>query len=312
MQYEKLYLKLGSDDEWSVLKNVTGLWTNVEWWDWEGTYRDLPKVTLATVTGGTTNTTVGGLAATGDNGATPALAADVPSRTRLVSADDALHIPPRAKLVRHTGIIIATHYASPWPVPAYTTPFTAALTDEITATAHAFLTGDVVRVHSAGVLPAGLDSTARYVVHRTGANTLLLRTLTTGELVDVTSAGTAPHTMTLLLRAQPAAHAQTFTAAVATDLLTAVAHPWQTGDVVSAHTTTTLPGGLTATALYTAVRVDADTLRLRDANTGAMVDITSVGTGTHTLALLSSAAPQANVYRYSSAQRPKVSMELPQ
>lgn len=80
---------------------------------------------------------------------------------------------------------------------------------------------------------------------------------------------------------------QTFTAVAATDLCTATAHGFKTGDRVRLTTTTTLPGGLAASTTYYVIRVSADTFKLAtsDANAtaGTVIDITDTGTGTHTV-----------------------------
>ena len=80
--------------------------------------------------------------------------------------------------------------------------------------------------------------------------------------------------------------AKTFTAVAATDICTAAAHGYATGLRVAATTTTTLPGGLSVTN-YWIIKIDADTFKLAtsaaNALAGTAVDITSVGTGTHTL-----------------------------
>lgn len=80
----------------------------------------------------------------------------------------------------------------------------------------------------------------------------------------------------------------TFTAANASELFTAVAHGLQTGDgPIQLTTTTTLPAGLSLATDYYVIRVDADTFRLAtsfaNALAGSYVSITTDGTGTHTL-----------------------------
>src|SRR5262245_17515907 len=80
----------------------------------------------------------------------------------------------------------------------------------------------------------------------------------------------------------------TFTADATTDLLTIIDHELDTGAgpfLVS--TTGTLPAGLVPTADYWIVAVDEDSIRLAatqgDALSGVTIDLTSAGTGTHTL-----------------------------
>jgi hypothetical protein len=81
----------------------------------------------------------------------------------------------------------------------------------------------------------------------------------------------------------------TFTAAT-TDVITRVAHALQTGDgPVRAFSDTTLPAGLAAATDYYVIKIDDDTFylatSLANAYAGTRIDITSTGTGTHTLDL---------------------------
>lgn len=79
----------------------------------------------------------------------------------------------------------------------------------------------------------------------------------------------------------------TFTAATS-DVCTATAHGLQTGDgPIQVSTTGTLPGGLAASTNYWVIKIDANTFylatSLANALAGTQIDITSTGTGTHTL-----------------------------
>jgi hypothetical protein len=79
---------------------------------------------------------------------------------------------------------------------------------------------------------------------------------------------------------------QTFTAAT-TDICTATAHGFKTGDRVRLTTTTTLPAGLAAATTYYVIYLTADTFKLAStdalATAGTAVDVTDTGTGTHTV-----------------------------
>ena len=79
---------------------------------------------------------------------------------------------------------------------------------------------------------------------------------------------------------------QTFTAAT-TDICTAAAHGFATGDRVRVSSTTTLPAGLAAATTYYVIKIDANTFKLAssDANAtaGTAVDVTDTGTGTHSI-----------------------------
>lgn len=80
--------------------------------------------------------------------------------------------------------------------------FTAATTDIVTATAHAFTTGDgpFQLTNSGGALPAGLAVTTDYYVIVIDANTFRLATsrpnaLAGTPVVDITGTGTGTHTL---------------------------------------------------------------------------------------------------------------------
>lgn len=79
---------------------------------------------------------------------------------------------------------------------------------------------------------------------------------------------------------------QAFTAAT-TDICSATAHGYQTGDRVRLTTTTTLPAGLAAATTYYVIKLTADTFKLAAsdalATAGTAVDVTDTGTGTHSI-----------------------------
>jgi hypothetical protein len=82
---------------------------------------------------------------------------------------------------------------------------------------------------------------------------------------------------------------QTFTAAT-TDICTAAAHGYLTGDQVQVSSATTLPAGLSAATYYYVHKLSADTFKLSTTLAGAVagtgfVDISDTGTGTHTVTL---------------------------
>ena len=84
---------------------------------------------------------------------------------------------------------------------------------------------------------------------------------------------------------------KTFTAAT-TDICTCVSHGYLTGDqVVVSNSGGGLPAGLSANTYYYVVKIDADTFKLAaslanaTAASPAVVDISSAGTGTHTITL---------------------------
>ncbi len=82
---------------------------------------------------------------------------------------------------------------------------------------------------------------------------------------------------------------KTFTATdLVLDVITAVAHGLSIGQAVTVSSTVTLPTGLSSTATYYARALTVDTLSLHYTSAGASagtnrVDISAVGSGTHTL-----------------------------
>jgi len=82
----------------------------------------------------------------------------------------------------------------------------------------------------------------------------------------------------------------TFTADASTDILTTAGlDDLKTGTRVQVSTTTTLPAGLAAATNYYVIRVSISTIKLAtslaNALAGTAIDITSAGTGTHTITL---------------------------
>jgi hypothetical protein len=75
-----------------------------------------------------------------------------------------------------------------------------------------------------------------------------------------------------------------FTADVATDICTSVDHTFLTGDTVVITTSGAYPGALAAGVFYTVLVLSSSTFFLRTA-AGAVVNITSAGSGTHVAVL---------------------------
>jgi len=75
-----------------------------------------------------------------------------------------------------------------------------------------------------------------------------------------------------------------FTAAI-TDIITSAAHGLQDNDCVQLTTTATLPAGLVLATSYYVISRTEDTFKLSLSPGGTEVDITDIGTGTHTFHL---------------------------
>jgi hypothetical protein len=202
--YPKLYVKCQDEQDWSIFTDVTALISGASWWEYEGTYRDLPKVTFgSTSTTGSTPTSapsLASLAIAGDNTVVPATVAEIPAKQRFVAPDDALHVAPRYKLVQHTGYMLTTHADGlpAMPTPPYQSEnFTVASAGVFTlAGVHNFVTGELVAVSSAGTLPAGLDAVKVYSVVAMYAGTIRLRDITTGSMVVTSTSGSGIHAIT--------------------------------------------------------------------------------------------------------------------
>jgi hypothetical protein len=81
---------------------------------------------------------------------------------------------------------------------------------------------------------------------------------------------------------------QTFTAAIATNLLTCAAHGVKAGDQIVVSSATTLPAGLAAATRYFAVDVGPNDFALATRPSGPAVDITTTGTGAHSFYIVGS------------------------
>lgn len=79
------------------------------------------------------------------------------------------------------------------------------------------------------------------------------------------------------------AYGVAFTAVAATNVITATGHTRINGDKVRTSSTGTLPGGLVINTDYFVINVSGSTFKLSAISGGTEIDITSTGSGTHTL-----------------------------
>lgn len=77
----------------------------------------------------------------------------------------------------------------------------------------------------------------------------------------------------------------TFTADASTDVCSRAAHNFHNGDPVTVSSSNTLPAGLTASTTYYIVSATTNTFKLATTPGGAAVNITSAGSGTHTVTM---------------------------
>lgn len=144
--------------------------------------------------------------------------------------------------------------------------------------------GDAVILSTTGTLPAGLSPATVYYAIASATGVIKLATTpanaAAGTAINITDAGTGTHTLTYLAN---------FTVDATTDALTLAAGSKtpRIGDGVRVSSSGTLPAGLAAATTYYAIRGDSGRIKLATtqahALAGTAIDITSEGTGTHTL-----------------------------
>lgn len=181
-----------------------------------------------------------------------------------------------------------------------------------TKVGHSFESGDKVRITSAGTLPSPLDADTDYYVLKVDDDTFSLVTASGTSAIDLTTAGTTAHVISLNEFKYPnhklndQDRVQIYTLAVgktavsfgATDDVDATldtfnngtAHGFVTGDRVQISTTDTLPTGLSASTDYWVYVPATDSATLQLATTleaatfgATMVNITNTGSGVHTI-----------------------------
>lgn len=165
-------------------------------------------------------------------------------------------------------------------------------TNVITKASHAEIkSGDPVYVSSTTTLPGGLAIKTRYFIHKSGSSITLHRVghegISGDNPIDLTSGGTGTHTIHTM---RPIlVYTTTFAASAvntSTNAITSDFSNFVNGLRVRATTTGTLPGGLAVDTDYY-VNILNGTLHTSSANAIAgtsPIDITTQGTGNHTLA----------------------------
>ncbi len=209
-----------------------------------------------------------------------------------------------------------------------------------TVVGHGMVTGNSV-VLTGGTAPAGLTLAISYALPLTRANiteyflikisndTFKLATThynaMAGTAIDFTDNGSGDSTISVVKlggganwylhddfsRMAPKTFATT-DVNIATNVITLVAHGFSNGHKVTITSTGTVPGNLVSGTAYWVIRLTADTFSLAseedDAWYGTVRDITSTGTGTHTITtaehfvvLTDTASPSPNDYNTSPA-----------
>jgi hypothetical protein len=184
-----------------------------------------------------------------------------------------------------------THTFTPATPPAVTVAETAlaVAAKTVTKTAHGFATGMKLQVTSDDTLPTGYTALTDFFVVRIDADTFKLsdteaHALAGTNIVDPVNDGTGNHTFTIT--AQSAATAAYTAVTVGDTTITEASHGILVGVKGQLTTTTTLPAGLSGGTDYWVIPISANKIRLAsslsNAQAGIFVNITDVGTGTHT------------------------------
>lgn len=177
-----------------------------------------------------------------------------------------------------------------------------ASTDQATCSTHGYSNGDPIIVTSTTTLPSPLAESTEYYVIYVDADTFQFAATygdaVDGVAIDLTDTGTGTHSVyangggaNLNVWADYSDSAtQNFATTdvdTATDEITLTAHGLENFQRIQFTSSGTVPGGLTASTTYYVIVVDANTIQVAssygNAFAGTQIDITTVGTGTHTL-----------------------------
>lgn len=92
------------------------------------------------------------------------------------------------------------------------------------------------------------------------------------------------------------AHDVAFTADASTNVITAAGHGRVNGDKLRVSSAGTLPGGLSSSTDYYVIEMSGSTFKLSETSGGGAVDITSAGSGAHTLETAVSQLVEDRIY----------------
>jgi hypothetical protein len=167
-------------------------------------------------------------------------------------------------LRRDTATVVAT---APGTV-------TANVDNNLTWVGNTLANNDRVRFTSTGTLPAPLSAATRYYVVQKSGNSFKVSLSSGGAEVDITDTGTGTHT----------AYTDEFTETVSSGKTTGTFGDIKNSWPVKLSTTGTLPAPLVAGTRYYAVEYDSGKQwKLATTPGGTPIQITDVGSGTHTL-----------------------------
>lgn len=154
-------------------------------------------------------------------------------------------------------------------------------TDTITITSHGFLTNQTVKVSSNDTIPGGLSTTINYYVQVLSANTFQLALAYSGAAVDITSTGVGIQTFTQVVTKTNIFDVTNID--LTNNLINIPNHSYVDGNKVMFSTNDTLLNELSSTRIYYIVSTTQSTFKVSLTLAGPVIDLQSVGTGTHTI-----------------------------
>lgn len=154
-------------------------------------------------------------------------------------------------------------------------------TNTITITSHGFVNGNKLTFSSSTTVPAGLTAGTTYYVVNAAANTFQVAATVGGAAISITDVGTGVHTVTrtkeLDVDFDPA------DVDFAADTITLTNNDLADNDMVLVSSTGDLPTPLEENTIYFVLNRSINSIQLATAAGGTAINITYVGTGTHTI-----------------------------
>lgn len=220
---------------------------------------------------------------------------------------------PTAPVVSLVAPATAANTQALFVVPGYTSFSLTSTANTLQASGR--LVNGMVVFQDAVTLPTPLAAATSYFVKTASANTLTIAATAGGTEIDVTADGRGDFAITSASKKVTANHntdtftrvahglvvgdgikfstvsgtlpGGTFTVDPATDIFTKAAHNLLVNDTVQVTTTGTLPGGMALlTTYYVKTVPNSHTFTLSATLGGTTLDITSAGSGTHTMGVI--------------------------
>ncbi|MBD2198648.1 MULTISPECIES: DUF4347 domain-containing protein [Calothrix] len=150
--------------------------------------------------------------------------------------------------------------------------------DTLTIANHGLANNDVVTYLSGSQTIGGLTNNTQYKVQVIDADTIKLLNNSISAVIDLTSTGNGTLNKGAVVSTKNIASS----GVNVLDTITIANHGLSNGDIVTYTKGSTIIGGLTNNTQYKVQVVDANTIKLLDATTSAVKDLTSVGNGSLT------------------------------